>query len=35
MGIIVGIHELERVGYRGALISAVETATNKSKQLGS
>ena len=31
---IEGIHELERAGVRGALISAVRAATEKSKKLG-
>ena len=31
---IEGIHELERAGVRGALISAVRAATEKSKRLG-
>jgi pyrroline-5-carboxylate reductase len=31
---IEGIHELERAGLRGALISAVRAATEKSKKLG-
>jgi len=31
---IEGIHELERAGVRGALISAVRAATDKSKKLG-
>jgi pyrroline-5-carboxylate reductase len=31
---IEGIHELERAGVRGALISAVRAAAEKSKKLG-
>jgi pyrroline-5-carboxylate reductase len=31
---IEGLHELERAGVRGALISAVRAATEKSKKLG-
>ncbi|XP_031571086.1 pyrroline-5-carboxylate reductase 3-like [Actinia tenebrosa] len=31
---IVGIHELEKVGVRGAFISAVECATKRAKELG-